>query len=273
MKRQQAEEQDGKECEKLGRKEPGAGGGVPNQPPADKKQGKDLAGLISSLLLLLPLNCSIALSLSVCVRLLSLFLRIPSLFATCHCCRVKQESRRRRDWGCGLVGSCREAKVTKCPSFNLRRGHGRGCRVGRGEWQQFLCSCRGGALDPQTRVGLQRVCESGSQSGPCTQVPFGPLCCPGTTYVYLSAYQEAKPRLLLQNTSATQQTATDSRLLPFGTTQDLRLYRLPLQARHVRSILCIGDRPSLAMALGRHVLCCLPVIRHIIWFNTRSGLS
>lgn len=55
MKRQQAEEQDGKECEKLGKERAGAGG-VPNQPPADKKQGKDLAGLISSLLLLLPLN-------------------------------------------------------------------------------------------------------------------------------------------------------------------------------------------------------------------------
>lgn len=184
-----------------------------------------------------------------------------------------------------MVGSCREAKVTKCPSFNLRRGHGRGCRVGRGEWQQFLCSCRGGALDPQTRVGLQRVCESGSQSGPCTQVPYTQTVKQYTSgsslvlsvlsryYVYLSAYQEAKPRLLLQNTSATQQTATDSRLLPSGTTQDLRLYRLPPQARYVRSILCIGDRPSLAMALGRHVLCCLPVIRHIIWFNTRPGLS
>lgn len=150
---------------------------------------------------------------SVSVRLCP-FLRISSLFATCHCCRVKQESRRRRDWGCGLVGSCREAKVTKCPSFNLRRGHGRGCRVGRGEWQQFLCSCRGGALDPQTRVGLQRVCESGSQSqsGSCRYPGTIPrystvLCCPGTIFLLtrrlnLACYfktpvQHSKQRLTL----------------------------------------------------------------------------
>lgn len=55
----------------IGEERAGAGGGGTNQPLADKKQGKNLAGLISSLLLLLPLNRSIAQSpsLSLCPSL------------------------------------------------------------------------------------------------------------------------------------------------------------------------------------------------------------
>jgi hypothetical protein len=86
------------------------------------------------------------------------------------------------------------ANLLICEGATVRGWDG---RVGHGEWQQFLCSCSGGARDPQTRVGHQRVCEPGSQSA------------------------SRDPALHVQY----------------------------------------------------HVLCCLPVIRHIIWFNTGSGLA
>lgn len=66
-----------------------AGGGGSNRPPADKKQRKDLAGLISAvcLLLLLRQDCSIALSLSLCVCAslsVSVCLFLGHLFSVCN---------------------------------------------------------------------------------------------------------------------------------------------------------------------------------------------
>lgn len=64
----------------IGEERAGAGGGGTNQPLADKKQGKNLAGLISSLLLLLPLNRP----LSLCVRLCPSLSLSPDLLSVCN---------------------------------------------------------------------------------------------------------------------------------------------------------------------------------------------
>lgn len=100
---------------------------------------------------------------------------------------------------------------------------------------------------------------------------------------WLHASHLLKIHHILQNTSAIQRTATDSRPLRFGIIQHKELIqRRPAGTVCVwRRWLC-SDQTSLqvhprstsapAMIAGRHVLCCLPVIRHIIWFNTGLGL-
>lgn len=163
-------------------KSPGGGGGGSNRPPADKKQRKDLAGLISAvcLLLLLRQDCSIALSLSMCVcvsvRLCLSLSRAPLLCLQLVTVAVSSKSQDEDEIGAVAWSAC--AGKPRLPNAHLLICQGATVgdgRVGHGEWQQFLCSCSGGAPDPQTRVGLQRVCESGSQSG---------AMCPGTVQLY-----------------------------------------------------------------------------------------
>lgn len=99
--------------------------GRANQSPADKKQKQNLAGS------LVVFSCPLDLAQSLCFCLfsrvsLSLSLRVcMCVCATCHCCCVKQESGRRRDWGCGLV--CRSAgagnpRPAKCTSLICEGG-------------------------------------------------------------------------------------------------------------------------------------------------------
>lgn len=144
--------------------------GRANQSPADKKQKQNLAGS------LVVFSCPLDLAQSLCFCLfsrVSLSLSVRVCMCACNLslllCQARVRTKTRLGLWLGLqVGWGREPKASKMHIFNLRRGHGRGTvgdgRVAHGEWQQFLCSCRGGARDPQTGAGHQRVCESGSQS-------------------------------------------------------------------------------------------------------------